>query len=115
MELKTINQCLIVGLVQAGGKIKTFEDGSAVANFQVMTQGYKASMDGKSEHTAEYTNIQVYNQVYDDLYSLIIEGNYILVRGPLKTHNYVDKNKRPRQFIMVMAKDISLMTRVKDL
>jgi single-stranded DNA-binding protein len=110
-RLTTVNRHEIVGTVfGSGGKIRTFENGLSIANFRVMTDSFRAAGDGTYERKAEYHNVQVWNNVYDDLYDLICEGNVVMVSGWHGHQNYTEqKTGLVKQFSYILARECSLL------
>lgn len=116
MKILTSSRHTLIGVVQKGGQVRTFDKGNAVANFSVMTQGFTNKSDGSSERTVQFHNVQVWNATFDDLYSLIEEGAYVMIIGPMQSYEFKDKKSGDRrEFVYTKGMEVSLITKVTDL
>lgn len=110
MKISTINLSIIFGIVQAGGKVTVFENGTSVASFYIATDSLKGSPDGGVRRVTEYHQISVKSAVFDDLYDLILEGNLVQVQG--QHVSYMFKNTKCWQ---VQADKVSLLRSIKEI
>ena len=109
MKLSTTNFSILIGPVQAGGKVTVFENGTTAATFYIATDSFKGSMDGGVKRVTEYHQISVKSSVFDDLYDLILEGNIVHVQGQHVSYQY--KNAK---FWQLQADKVSLLRSVKE-
>ena len=86
MRYKTINLHIVMGEMQAGGKVNYFANGQGKANFILATDSYRKSGDGGVERVVEYHRCQVDNRQFDDLDLLVKEGNIVMVQGEVRSY-----------------------------
>lgn len=104
MKLTTTNIAIVTGPVAKGGKVSVWEDGNSTATFTIMTDAFKRTIGGGMERILEFHSISVSNDVFDDLYDLIVEGNYVHVVGQMCSYE-----KGGKVFKYIRAKQCSLL------
>jgi len=110
MKLTTINIAIISGPVVKGGKVSVWPDGNSAAFFTVMTDSFRRTMAGGHERIVEYHACRVNNDVFDDLYELVAEGNYVHVSGDMCSYEKAGKVYR-----YVRAEKCSLLINSKKI
>ena len=108
MKLTTINISIKAGQVAKGGKVSVFADGNSAAYFSIMTDSFKRTMGGGLERAMEFHAVSVSNEVFDDLYDLISEGNYVHIVGEDCSYEKAGKTVK-----YIRAKQCSLLIDAK--
>ena len=87
-----INKVILVGHLGKDPEIRTFENGSKVANFSLATTEYRKDKDGNRIELTEWHNIVMWRNLAELAEKYLRKGRQIYVEGRLRTRSWDDAN-----------------------
>jgi len=88
----SVNKSILVGNVGNDPEIKTFENGSKVANFSLATSENWKDKNGEKQEATEWHNIAVFGKLADIVESYVKKGQQLYVEGKIKTRSWDDQD-----------------------
>ena len=98
-----INKVILVGHLGKDPEIRTFENGSKVANFTLATTEYRKDKDGNRVEMTEWHNIVMGRNLAELAEKYLRKGRQIYVEGRLRTRTWDDANGVRHYFTEVEA------------
>lgn len=98
-----INKVILVGHLGKDPEIRTFENGSKVANFTLATTEYRKDKDGNRIEMTEWHNIVMWRNLAELAEKYLRKGRQIYVEGRLRTRTWDDANGVRHYFTEVEA------------
>ena len=98
-----INKVILVGHLGKDPEIRTFENGSKVANFTLATTEYRKDKDGNRVEMTEWHNIVMWRNLAELAEKYLRKGRQIYVEGRLRTRTWDDANGVRHYFTEVEA------------
>lgn len=105
-----VNRTILVGNLGKDAELKTFDNGSSVANFSLATsESYKDKSDEWQQKT-EWHNIAVWGNQAQRAAKLT-KGTTLYLEGKLSTRKWQDKNGNDRYTTEVVASYFRILNR----
>ena len=104
-----VNRVIIVGRLGQDPEVKTFPDGSAVANFSVATsQEWKDKATGEKKEKTEWHRVVAFRNRAELCGEYLAKGRQVYVEGRLQTRTY-EKDGQTHYVTEVIANEVQFL------
>lgn len=111
-----MNKVMLIGHVGGDPDVHTFEDGGAVANFNVATteRGYKLQNGTEVPDRTDWHRIVLKGSLAKVAQNYVHKGDKVCIIGKVVYREYEDRNGQKVRITEVMGGEMELLTPKKD-
>ena len=90
--MASVNKVILIGNLGKDPEVRTFPDGSAVANVSIAcSESWKDKATGEKKESTEWVNLVFHRKLAEIVGQYLKKGAQIYVEGKLKTRKWQDK------------------------
>lgn len=104
-----VNKVILIGNLGKDPEVRTFEDGTKVANFSLATTETYKNKDGNKVDQTEWHRIVLWRGLADVAEKYLHKGESIYVEGKITTRKYTDKDGVERSIIEIVGDNMTML------
>jgi len=105
------NHVQLIGNVGKDVEIKTFDNGSQVANFTLATNEYYKDAKGEKQQNTQWHNVVAWGKLAELLSNTLAKGNEVAITGKLTSRSYDTADGQKRYITEVVANEFMKLTK----
>jgi len=104
-----INKVILVGNLGKDPEIRTFENGSKVAQFSLATTESYKDKEGNWQEQTEWHNIVLWRYLADKAENSFKKGTRIYLEGKIRSRSWEDKDNNKRYITEILGDKVLLL------
>lgn len=104
-----VNKVILIGNLGRDPEVRTFEDGTKVANFSLATTETYKNKEGNKIDQTEWHRIVLWRGLADVAEKYLRKGNSIYVEGKIVTRKYTDKDGAERSITEIVGDNMTML------
>lgn len=105
-----INKVIIVGNLGKDPEVRYFQDGTAVANFNVATsRQWKDKNSGEKKEQTEWHRIVAFRRLAEICGEYLHKGKQVYIEGRIQTREWEDKDGNRRWTTEIVANEMQML------
>lgn len=104
-----VNKVILIGNLGRDPEVRTFEDGTKVANFSLATTETYKNKEGNKIDQTEWHRIVLWRGLADVAERYLRKGNSIYVEGKIVTRKYTDKDGVERSITEIVGDNMTML------
>jgi single-strand DNA-binding protein len=109
-----LNKVILIGNLGKDPEVRTFEDGTKVANFSLATTESYKNKDGNKVEQTEWHRIALWRGLADVAEKYLRKGKSIYVEGKITTRKYTDKDGVERSITEIIGDNMIMLGSRQD-
>ncbi len=109
-----INKVILVGNLGKDPEIRTFENGSKVAQFSLATTESYRDKDGNWQDQTEWHNIVLWRYLAEKAEKFFKKGTKIYLEGKIRSRSWEDKDNNKRYITEIVGDKVLMLDKRED-
>ncbi len=107
--MKGVNKVILLGHLGKDPEMRTFDDGSKLANFTLATNDVFKDQNGERQEKTEWHRVTVRGRMAEIAEQYLQKGKPVFVEGTLRTRQYQDKDGNTRYVTEVICLNFQML------
>jgi single-strand DNA-binding protein len=111
-----LNKACIIGNLGRDPEVRSFSNGSSVANFRVATsKRWKDKETGENKDKTEWHHVSVFSPgLISVCQNFLQKGSLVYIEGEIQTRKWQDKDGNDRYTTEILANNIQMINGIKN-
>ena len=104
-----VNKSILIGFLGKDPEVKTFQDGSKVANFSMATTESYKNKNGEKVDQTEWHNIVMWRGLAEIAEKWLKKGSQVYIEGKIATRSWEDKDGNKKYTTEIIANQMTML------
>ncbi len=109
-----VNKAIIIGNLGADPEMRTTQNGTQVANFNVATTEQYTDQSGQRQERTEWHRIVAFGRLAEICGQYLHKGKQVYIEGRIQTRKWTDQNGNDKWTTEIIAQQMQMLGRVSD-